>query len=268
MSSVTTGRPVSLLRLGEQPQALLAEALEGVRARARLVGAAAEHRGAGRGDDVGRLSVWSRDSTVHGPAMSAKCSPPTLRPPIVEDGALAVLELGGGELVRLEDRDDAVDAGGALELEARDVLEVADRPDDRHLLPAARVRPGAHGFDPVDDGRHVLRAGRRLHHDHHVCTCLSGSAWREYEGGPATALGPEAVGRRPRVRAAERLAKSPGGGVGVGAAGQRGGGREGASAVGAWGHAGAGCCQTGAGVPRLGRGGRPVAVQAGGVGAG
>ena len=49
-----------LARLGEQPQALLAEALEGVRRGARLVGAAAEHRAAGVAHDPGGRSAPGR----------------------------------------------------------------------------------------------------------------------------------------------------------------------------------------------------------------
>ena len=52
-----------------------------------------------------------------------------LAPVDLDDRALAVLELRRGELVGLRDRDDAVDAGGALEVEVRDVLAVADRAD-------------------------------------------------------------------------------------------------------------------------------------------
>jgi hypothetical protein len=87
--------------------------------------------------------------------------------PDVEDRPLAVPELRRGELVGLEDRDDAIDAVGALEVEAGDVLEIADRADDRHLLAPARVRPRADRLDPGDDGRHLVLGGRRLHHDHH-----------------------------------------------------------------------------------------------------
>ena len=50
----------ALLGLGEQPQPLLPEALEGVGRRARLVGAAAEHRRAGRLDDVGGAAAPGR----------------------------------------------------------------------------------------------------------------------------------------------------------------------------------------------------------------
>ena len=66
-----------------------------------------------------------------------------LRPPISKHRALAVLELRRGELVGLEDRDDLGDAGGAVELEPRDVLAVADRADQRHLLAAGDVGAGA-----------------------------------------------------------------------------------------------------------------------------
>ena len=38
-------------------------------------------------------SVCSRLSTVHGPAISAKCSPPTRRSADLDDGALALAEL-------------------------------------------------------------------------------------------------------------------------------------------------------------------------------
>ena len=48
ITSVTIGSPVSGLGLGQQPQPLLAQSLEGVGRGARLVGAAPEHRGAGR----------------------------------------------------------------------------------------------------------------------------------------------------------------------------------------------------------------------------
>ena len=50
-------------------------------------------------------------------------------PAIVEHGARLALELERRELVRLEDRDDLVDARHALEPEVRDVLPVADRAD-------------------------------------------------------------------------------------------------------------------------------------------
>ena len=55
ISSVTIGSPVSLLRLLQEPQPLDPEALEGVRRGARLVGAAAQHRGAGLAHAPGDL---------------------------------------------------------------------------------------------------------------------------------------------------------------------------------------------------------------------
>ena len=87
-------------------------------------------------------SVWSRVSTVHGPAMRAKWSPPILRAADLQDRAGVALDLRRGQLVGLEDRDDLLDALVALEAEAGDVLAVADGADDRHLLAAAGVRAG------------------------------------------------------------------------------------------------------------------------------
>ena len=48
-----------------------------------------------------------------------------------------MLELRARQLVGLEDGDDAIDAGGALELQARDVLAIKD--PAKALLPRANV---------------------------------------------------------------------------------------------------------------------------------
>ena len=107
------------LGLGEQPQALLPEPLEGVRRGARLVGAAAEHRRAGRRRPRARSSsVWSRDSTVHGPGdqrevLAADLAPVDLDARCARRGVICAR----GELVGLEDRHDLLDAGCALEAE-------------------------------------------------------------------------------------------------------------------------------------------------------
>jgi hypothetical protein len=71
------------------------------------------------------------------------------------------------ELVRLEDRDHAIDAGGALEVDPGDVLAVADRPDHGQLAPVDDMRSGADRLNSLDDGLHLLLGGRRFHHDHH-----------------------------------------------------------------------------------------------------
>ena len=79
-------------------------------------------------------SVWSRLSTVHGPAISAKLSPPTLRPSTSITRPLALAELRRGELVRLQDRDQVVHARRPLEARGRDPVAVADRPDHGQQL--------------------------------------------------------------------------------------------------------------------------------------
>ena len=136
ISSVTIGRPVSALASASSRRPSCPRPWNEYGRGARLVGAAAEQARAAGGDRRARSSsVWSRDSTVHGPAISEKCSPPMRRPSISMTVRSLALELGGGELERLEDRDDLLDAVVALEAEARDVLAVADRADHRHLLP-------------------------------------------------------------------------------------------------------------------------------------
>ncbi len=98
-------------------------------------------------------SVCSRPSTVQGPAIRASgSSPPTRTLADLVHGADAVPELRGAELVRLEDRYDAVDAGRAVEPEALDALAVADRADRR-----SRARPAKMG----GAARRPRRARRR-----------------------------------------------------------------------------------------------------------
>ena len=98
------------------------------------------------------VSIWSRDSTVQGPAIREKCSPPMRRPSISTTVRSPRLSCARGELVGLEDRHDLLDPGEALEAESGDVLAVADRPDDGHLLAARGWARAPHGLDPGDDG--------------------------------------------------------------------------------------------------------------------
>jgi hypothetical protein len=130
-----------------------------------------------------------------------------LAPADLEHRAFAVLELRAGELVGLEDGDDAVDPRRTMQLQARDVLEVADGADDGHLVALAGMGARAHRFDSVDDGADLVLRRRLLHHDHHA-ECLS-PAPKRYEGCPAEAVTPprtalghgRPVMRHPRVRA-------------------------------------------------------------------
>ena len=93
-----------------------------------------------------------------------------LAPVDVEHGALAVGDLRGGELVGLEDRHDAVDAGLALEseaLDARVLLDVADRADHGHARAGDAVRARACSLDLGYDRLHLLLGGGLLHDNHH-----------------------------------------------------------------------------------------------------
>jgi hypothetical protein len=82
--------------------------------------------------------------------------PPDPPPADLEHGALAVLELVAGQLVGLEDGNDAVDARRSMELETSDVLAVADGPDDGHLVALLGWGARAHRFDPVDHGADLV----------------------------------------------------------------------------------------------------------------
>ena len=83
----------------------------------------------------------------------------------VDDG-VALLELPADELVRLEDGDDAIHARHGLQRELRDLLAVADHPDDDDPFAGRDVSAGP---DLLDARDHMgdLRFGRRLVHDDH-----------------------------------------------------------------------------------------------------
>ena len=192
ISSVTIGSPVSALASASRRRPSCPRPWKEYGRRARLVGAAAEQaRAAGRDRAARRSCTWSRDSTVHGPAMRLKWSPPILRPSISTTVRSFGRSWRGGELEGLEDRDDLGDAVVALEAEAGDVLAVADRADHRHLLPARGMGSSAAGLDAGDDGLHLLLGGRRFHHDHHGTAGSPGNVvtWVTADG---AALGPGA----------------------------------------------------------------------------
>ena len=75
-------QPGLLLGLGQQAQALLPQALEGVRARARLVRAAADHRRAGLRDDVRRRQHLVARLDGARPGDEREVLAADLRPPI------------------------------------------------------------------------------------------------------------------------------------------------------------------------------------------
>ena len=202
ISSVTIGRPVCALASASRCRPSCTEALEAVRRGARLVGAAAEHRRAGGGDGVrGREHLVARLDRAragdHREVLAADPSPVDL-----DDGPLAMTELGRGELVGRRIGTTCCDARVALEAEPLHVLAVADRADHGDLLAARRVRAGAAALDAVDDGLDVFLGGRRLHDDHHLRTPGEGLARTVRRVGVSGArpLGPCAdgdVSRRP-----------------------------------------------------------------------
>ena len=151
---MTTGRPVSLARLGEDLERRDAEPLEGERRGARLEGAAAQHRGAAAAATASATSsVCSRDSTVHGPGDQAeRLAAADAAPGDLEVARLVMAELAARELVGTRDRDDAVDARHALDPELGDALGVADRADRRRQLARHHDDVDAGRLEALDDG--------------------------------------------------------------------------------------------------------------------
>ena len=158
ISSVTIGRPGLLLRLLEQAQALDAEPLEGVRRGARLVGAAAQHRAPVLGDHPGHLEGLVAALHRAGPGDQREVVAADLAAVDVDHGSLALAELGRGELVRLQDRHQVVDARRPLEPQRRDPVAVADRPDHGQQLALRDVGRAAR---PTRPGRRPRRSGPR-----------------------------------------------------------------------------------------------------------
>ena len=167
MISVTTGRPVASRASASSLQPLLLQPLEAVGGGARLEGAAAQHVRAGRLDRRAVSMSCSRLSTEQGPAMTTKPSPPILTPPTsmtVGSG----LDLAAGELVRLEDRHDLLDARERLQrLQARLAALVADGADDVALDAVDDVRLVAEVADPLEDLVELLFRGALAHDDDH-----------------------------------------------------------------------------------------------------
>src|SRR5918994_822669 len=156
------------LRLSEQPQPGLAEALEGVGRRARLVGAAAQElrarvpHGARRVEQ--HLARLDRARTGDGREVIAADATAV----DLEDGSLLTPVLERRELVRLEDRHQVVDARRAIETEVRDVLAIADRADDGYELARGDVSVRADGLHALHDGVDLRLRRPLFHDDHHL----------------------------------------------------------------------------------------------------
>jgi hypothetical protein len=95
-------------------------------------------------------------------------------PPVdLDHGPLALLELGGGELVRLQDRDQVIDPVSSLEPERGDPVAVADRADHGQQLAAREVGRTPDLLDPLDDVGDLLLRRPLFHHDHHLQNILT-----------------------------------------------------------------------------------------------
>ena len=95
-------------------------------------------------------SVCSRDSTVHGPAISANVSPPpTVRPSTANDGRLVVGELGRGELVRAARSGRRGRRPACPRAPARARPRVADRADRRRQLARQHEHVHADRLEPA-----------------------------------------------------------------------------------------------------------------------
>ena len=168
-SSVTIGSPVSALASARISRPGRAEALERERRRARLVGAAAQHRGArllDRARDGHRL--LARLDRARPGDQAERLVAADRAAGDVEHARAVVEELGGRELVGARDRDDAVDA--LHPLEARPRARASGSP----MAPIAVVSsPGMTSTcTPIvssrSSHRRDLPVGRvRCHHDHH-----------------------------------------------------------------------------------------------------
>ena len=139
------------LRLGEQPQPLLARAPGRRRGRCaacrRRRAAASRRRRARRA----RSAASARATRPCRDRRSARSDrPPTLRPSMSSTVRSPWRDLRGGELVGLEDRHHAVHARLALQPEALDadvLLDVADRADHGHARALAAVGERAGALD-------------------------------------------------------------------------------------------------------------------------
>ncbi len=117
---------------------------------------------------------------AHGPAIIIRWPPPTLTPLMSNDRVVGV-ELAAGELERLEDRHDLLDAGDRLERLDLELLLVADHADDRPRDPLAEVGREAQLLDPLEHVLDLLGRRVRLQHDDHRRVVLSSGcvlAWR------------------------------------------------------------------------------------------
>src|SRR5690606_4252354 len=154
-------------RLGEDLEALLAEALERVRGGAGLVGAAPQHLGAGALDDVGRLQRLLAALDAAGAGGDDEPAVAGLHPADHHE-RVVVPELARGELERLRDAHDRLDARQPGEV-LPELLggRGADRADQRARLALADVGHEAPALDLAYDLLDRRRVGVLTHDDDH-----------------------------------------------------------------------------------------------------
>jgi hypothetical protein len=163
--SATTGTDV-----GQDLQPHQPEALEGVRRRARLEGAAAQQRRTGGpGHDRGLIGLFA---ALHG------AGPGDQREGVRPDRHLVVTRahpdrgplgvvLAAHQLVGVGDPVDVGDSAQGAQVEVVERVDVADQPDDRAHQAARDERLATDLLDPSDDrGDVLLRGVGRHHHDH------------------------------------------------------------------------------------------------------
>ena len=151
---------------GEDPQPLLAQALEGVRARARLEGPAPQQARPSRLDAArhGERLLERLDRARAGRDHELPAAHRHV--PDVDDRVLR-LHLAGDELVGVGDGDDLEDAGQALEDGSVDRPPVAGDADGRALRAGDRVGLEAAGLDRPHDTLDLLRLRVLPHHHEH-----------------------------------------------------------------------------------------------------
>src|SRR5258706_9745165 len=161
---------------GEDFQARLAEALEGIGGRPRLERAAPVERRARLADRVADLDRLGQRLDRAGAGDDHDRGSAHGHAPDRDDRVLA-LGLPGDQLVGRRDRDDLGDARQVLEGARLDRTAVAGDADRRALRSRDGVGREPQALDGFDDAPDVLRGGRRIHDDEHrVLSCEADTA--------------------------------------------------------------------------------------------
>jgi hypothetical protein len=185
-------KPDLVAHIGKDLQPTLAQALEGVGRGARLERAAAQQRGAGglghprrRMCLVRRLDGARPGDQRHG--LRADGHSPDLH-----DRPLRML-LANDQLVLGRDSRHPAYPGQPVQVQRRELLDVADQSDDHPADSTADERLAAGRLHQRDERVDIPRRGVRGHHDNHVINVLSSSSRRDW----SDRLAGERLGRNP-----------------------------------------------------------------------